>query len=384
MTSSTSTKISFTSATSDLLKKLQVVAGAIKYGSTLPILDNFLFALKNGNLELSATDLETSVSTALPVSAQQDGGIAMPAKMLLEILKSLPEQPLTFDIDTENNTIEIISNNGKYKLAGEPADDFPIIPQASEDIKTISLPASILARVITQSIFAVSNDELRPSMTGVYTKLDAEGLTFVATDAQKLVKLLRTDQTSATDEEKQDFIIPKKALSLLKNALPSDDTPISLSFDQSNAFFSFANTQLVCRLIDANFPNYEAVIPIDNPNAITINRKDFQNSLKRIAIFANKTTFQAMLDISEDNVTISAQDIDYASEAKEVLSCQFEGEPMKIAFNARFLIEMLNVITTDDIRFELSQPSKAGIMLPAIQHDDERVIMLVMPIMINV
>jgi DNA polymerase-3 subunit beta len=368
----------FSVSSSDLLKQLQIAGGAIGSNPVLPILEDFLFSVQDNHLTISATDLETSIITQIEVMSDGDGTVAVPAKILLDTLKELPQQPITFNVNTENYGIEITSAYGKYRLAGENGQDFPKIPEA-DSVDTIKLQASALSQSISKTLFATSNDELRPAMTGVYFQVDFNKLTFVATDAHKLVKYTFTEISS---EVSTSFIVPKKALNLLKGALPSGDD-VTLSFNKSNAFFSFANVQLICRLIDAKYPDYNAVIPVNNPNLLTMGRSDFMNSLKRIAIYANKTTNQVILNINDGSLTVSAQDLDFSNEATEQLTCTYEGEPLTIGFNAKFLIEMLNVLESDEVKMELSTPTKAGILLPAEPTDGEEILMLVMPVMLS-
>lgn len=368
----------FSISSSDLLKQLQIVSGAINSNPVLPILEDFLFTIKNNVLNIAATDLETSITTEIDVMSDSDGLVAIPAKILLDTLKALPQQPITFSVNEDNYSIEITSAYGKYKLAGENGADFPSIPSA-DDEATIAIPAAMLSQGINKTIFATSNDELRPAMTGVYFQIDENKLTFVATDAHKLVRYSFTDIKSDTATN---FIVPKKALNLLKNALPQNDE-VKISYNKANAFFSFGNVNMVCRLIDARYPDYNAVIPIDNPNKFTVNRSDFQNSLKRIAIYANKTTNQVILNINDKSLTVSAQDLDFSNEATEQLTCSFNGDPLTIGFNAKFLVEMLNVMEGDEIRMELSTPTRAGIIKPTEEVDGEDILMLVMPVMLS-
>lgn len=368
----------FSVSSSELLKKLQIAGGAIGSNPVLPILEDFLFTIANNQLTIAATDLETSIITSIEVMADTDGQVAVPAKILLETLKALPQQPITFSVNEENFSIEITSAYGKYKLAGENGQDFPQIPEP-DSVDTVKLAAPALAQGITKTLFATSNDELRPAMTGVYFQVDFNKLTLVATDAHKLVKYTLSDLSG---EVATSFIVPKKALNLLKTALPPGDET-SLSFNKANAFFSFGETNLVCRLIDARYPDYNAVIPVDNPNTLTMNRADFQNSLKRIAIYANKTTNQVILNINDGSLTISAQDLDFSNEATEQLPCTFDGEPLTIGFNAKFLIEMLGVLESDEIKIELSTSTRAGILLPTEEVEGEDILMLVMPVMLS-
>lgn len=369
----------FSVSSSDLLKQLQIAGGAIGSNPVLPILEDFLFTIQDNKLLIAATDLETSISTELDVMSDSDGSIAVPAKILMDTLKALPQQPITFSVNEDNFSIEITSAYGKYKLAGENSDDFPSIPQSEADT-FITIPSHTLAQGINKTLFATSNDELRPAMTGVYFQVDNDKLTFVATDAHKLVRYSFTDVKSA---EATSFIVPKKALNLLKNALPQNDE-VRISYNKSNAFFNFPNVNLVCRLIDARYPDYNAVIPIDNPNKVTVVRTDFQNSLKRIAIYANKTTNQVVLNINDKSLTISAQDLDFSNEATEQLACSYDGTgTMTIGFNAKFLVEMLGVMEGDDIQIELSTPTRAGIMRPVEPIAGEDILMLVMPVMLS-
>jgi DNA polymerase-3 subunit beta len=369
----------FIVSTTTLLKSLQMISGVINSSSVLPILEDFLFEIKGGKLSVFATDLETSMSTELKVEAKDNGRIAIPARILLDTLKTLPEQPLTFKVDEKTFGIEITSETGRYKLSGESPDDFPKIPQP-EAVTEINIPASALSNAISQTLFAVSSDDLRPAMTGVLFQVSPDGMTFVSTDAHKLVKLGRTDVKVAKAAQ---FIVPKKALSLLKSALPSDESGVNVSYNKSNAFFTFENTKLICRLIDANYPDYNAVIPQNNPNKLSISRLEFQNALRRISIYSNKTTYQVVLSIAGSELKISAQDLDFSNEANERLTCSYEGGDMEIAFNARFLIEMLGVLSSGDIEIELSTPTRAGVLRPVEKGDNEDLLMLVMPVMIN-
>lgn len=368
----------FSVSSSELLRQMQIASGAISASPVLPILDDFLFSIKKNQLTIAATDLETSITNKLEVMSDGDGSVAIPAKILLDTLKALPDQPITIAVDDETYGITITSAYGKYRLAGENGQDYPRIPE-SDRVDTVIIPAATLTKAIGKTLFATSGDELRPAMTGVYVTLDFNKLTFVATDAHKLV---RYNFTSISSEVATSFIIPKKALNLLKNALPSDGN-VTMSFDKANAFFTFGETHLVCRLIDARYPDYNAVIPVGNPNLLTIKRTDLQSSLKRIAIYANKTTNQVILDISQNSLTVSAQDLDFSNEAAEQLSCSYIGNPLTIGFNAKFLVEMLGVLESEEVKLELSTPSRAGILLPVEETEGEEVLMLVMPVMLS-
>jgi DNA polymerase-3 subunit beta len=369
----------FIVSTSTLLKHLQAVSGALSNSAVLPILENFLFEIKDSSLTISATDLQTSMTTSLAVESKEGGKIAVPSKILLDTLKTLPEQPIAFSVDDKTFAIEISAGDGKYRLSGENGDDFPKIPVV-DNASSVNLPASVLGEAINKTLFAVSNDELRPAMTGVFCQLSPQNVTFVATDAHKLVRYRRND---ARAESATSFILPKKALNLLKSSLPSDDINVSIEYNSTSAFFKFANINLICRLIDERYPDYEAVIPQNNPNKLTLDRSLFLNCLKRVVIFANKTTHQVRLKITGSELNISSEDIDFANEAHERIGCQFDGEDMEIGFNAKFLIEMLNNLSGEEITIEMSTPNRAGILFPSIKDSDEDILMLVMPVMLN-
>lgn len=369
----------FIVSTSTLLKQLQAVNGASSSSTVLPILENFLFEIKEGILTISATDLQTSMTTSLAVESKEEGKIAIPSKILLETLKTLPDQPIAFTVDDNTFAIEISAGDGKYKLSGENGEDFPKIPVV-ENASSVNLPASVLAEAINKTIFAVSNDELRPAMTGVYCQLTPQHLTFVSTDAHKLVRYRRMD---AKSDSAASFILPKKALTLLKSSLPTDDVNVSVEYNSTSAFFKFGNINLICRLIDERYPDYEAVIPQNNTNKLTLDRALFLNSLRRVVIFANKTTHQVRLKITGSELNISSEDIDFSNEAHERLSCQYEGDDMEIGFNARFLIEMLNNLSGEEVSIEMSTPNRAGLLFPQTNDENENVLMLVMPVMLN-
>ncbi len=369
----------FSVSSSELLRRLQIAGGAIASNSVLPILEDFLFTIASNKLQIAASDLEISITTELEVMADTDGAVAVPAKILLETLKALPQQPITFTVDMDTYGIEITSAYGKYKLAGSNPDDFPKIPVPDPEDDKLAVSALSLSRGVSKTIFAASNDELRPAMTGVYFQVDFSKLILVATDAHKLVKYTFQDVSS---EVSTSFIVPKKALNLLKGILPEKDE-VRLSFNPSNAFFSFGDTELVCRLIDHRYPDYNAVIPVDNPNTLTLGRADFQNSLRRIAIYANKTTNQVILNINEGSLTISAQDLDFSNEATEQLACTYDGDPLNIGFNAKFLVEMLGVLESEEVKMELSTSTRAGILLPVEESEGEEILMLVMPVMLS-
>lgn len=362
-----------------LLKQLSNINGVITTNPVVPILENFLFEIDKSNLKVTASDLQTSMITEINVESKEKGSIAVPARILLDTLKNLPDQPVTFSIDSTSYAIEISSDNGRYKLAGENATDFPKVPAVSNDFSA-HISSEVLAKAVNNTIFATSSDELRPAMTGVYVNLGEKNTTFVATDGHRLVRYRRTDIKS---ENGSTIIIPRKALNLLKSTLPTENTDVTIDFNASNAFFNFGNIRMICRLIDERFPDYENVIPSSNPIKMTISRTDLLGSLKRISIYANKTTHQVRLKITGSELQVSAEDLDFSNEANERLSCEHEGEDIEIGFNARFLIEMLSNLDADQIRLNMSAPNKAGVINPAEKDKSEDILMLVMPVMLN-
>jgi DNA polymerase III subunit beta len=358
----------FEASSGELLRQLNIASGAISANPILPIMEDYLFTIKDNILSIRSTNLETTISTQVAVTADQDGSIAVPAKILLDTIKALPEQPVTFEVNDDYG-ITIRSAFGKYNLSGDNPDDFPDTPK-EEDVETIVVNSRKIQKGIVNTIFATSNDELRPAMTGVL---------FVATDAHKLVKYTLGNINS---DITRSLVVPKKGLLLVKNALV-EDTDVNISFNKTNIFFSFDNTRIICRLIDAKYPEYNAVIPVDNPYEAIINRKDFLNSLRRISIYANKSTNQVVLNLTDLSLTVSAQDLDFSNEATEQMNCTFNGEPMTIGYNGKFLGEMLNVLECDEIKLQVSTPNRAGIIVPTEEDAGEQLLMLVMPVMMG-
>lgn len=363
-----------------LLKNLQLISGVINPSNTLPILDDFLFELDEKTLKITASDLETTMTVSIDLEKAEDPGVVtIPAKILLDTLKTFAEQPLTISIDNDSVAIEISAGDGKFKLSGHKSDEFPSTP-VIEDATTVTLKGEVLKSAFNKTLFATGNDELRPVMSGVFCELAPEDLTFVATDAHKLVRYKRKDASAGSVAS---FILPKKPLNQLKNVLP-EDSDVVIEYDQTNAFFSYDNVNMICRLIDGKYPNYEAVIPKDNPNVLTIERGPLINSIRRVALYANQSTNQVRLKISGKELTLSAEDIDYANEAKERLTCSYEGEDMEIGFNSKFLTDMLVNLDSNEVRLEMSAPNRAGILIPIDGNEDKvDLLMLVMPVMLN-
>lgn len=370
--------MNFTITTSELLSKLQVSGGAIGSNPSMPILEDFLFTLEGDHLTVTASNLETTIVTKAEPSSSDSGQVTIPAKTLIDTLKALPDQPIKFAINDDNQAVEITSSFGKYKLIGRDPSEFPQIPNA-EDADSFVIPAAVLKSAMSRTAFATSNDELRQAMMGVFFDISEGQVTFVATDAHKLVRYTVRGMDS---KKAGSFIVPKKSLSLLNSALLNEGD-VTVSYNNKNAFFEYGDTAVTCRLIDARYPDYNAVIPTDNPLELVVNRKDLLSSLKRLAIYANKTTNQVIFNIQEDGLTISSEDLDFSNEAKEQLVCSFNGDPLTMGFNAKFFIEMLNILGTEEVHFHLSEPNRAGILVPSNNSDEEELIMLVMPVMMG-
>lgn len=368
----------FIVSSSQLLKQLQHIAGVINANTVLPILEDFLFEIDSNKLTVVATDLETVMRIKMDIEAREPGKVCIPAKILMDSLKNIPDQPLTFTID-KNFGVEITSDNGKYKVMGENPDNFPKEP-AADDTTSFTMPATALVTAINKTLFAVSNDDLRPAMTGVFFELNKDFIQFVATDAHRLVRYKRTDVSCPRQDS---FIVPRKPLNLLKSALPDNEDEITINYNSNHLFVKHGTTQMSCRLIDARFPDYKVVIPADNPYKLIVSKPQFQSALRRVSVFSNKSTNQVALNISGSELQLAAQDIDFSFEGNERMKCQYDGEDLTIAFNARFLIEMLNAADGDEVRIELSTPTKAGILRPTDGDENEDLLMLVMPLMLN-
>jgi len=350
----------FVASSSTLLQHLLTVNGAIMSKPIIPILENFLFEVKGGELHIYSTDLETSMTTILPVDAKEDMRVAVPSKMVIDTLRSLPEQQVTFDVDGSSFGIDISNDHGRYKMAGQDGADYPNLPERSGD-GSFTVPANILLKAVSKTLFAAGVDELRVNLTGLFVEMKESTVNFVATDANKLVRYTRKDIQPGVN----------------------DETPVVVDYNSTNVFFNFGETQLICRLLDEKYPDYNAVIPTNNDNHLNINRMDFLSAISRISIFASKTTHQVRLKIAGSELTLSAEDIEMANEAVENLPCEYNGEDMEIGFNARFLKEMLSTLDGDTVQLQLSQPNRAGLLVPVEQGDSEDITMLIMPMMLN-
>ncbi len=373
--------MNFIVSSAALSRQLSRIAGAIPSRSVLPIIENFLFEIDQNSLTVSTTNLETSMQTKLTIESRGEAiKVAIPARILQDILKALPEQPITFLIDEENFGVEISSENGKYKISGENGEDFPSIPQPM-DTDAINIPQHAMLKAVGKTLFAASTDEDKAALNGIYFDLGEHGATFVATDAHRLVRYRRVD---VTVDNPTSFIVPQKALNLLKGSLdPNANKDITIHYNENNAFFRSDDLLLVCRLIDQKYPDYENVIPVDNPNKLFISRQDLLGTLRRVNIFANRSTHQVRFTVKGSELTISAEDPDFANEAKESLKCTYEGQDIEIGFNASLLIDVISNVDTEEVTIELSEPNRAGIIFPNLQEEGENILMLIMPIMLN-
>jgi DNA polymerase-3 subunit beta len=373
----------FVVSSTELLSHLAAISKVINSKNTLPILDNYLFLLEDNRLTVTASDLESTLITSLELdNTSGTGAIAVPAKLMNETLKEFPEQPLTFQIDPETFAIDIFSQNGKFSIVGQNGEDFPQQPMLNESVaSTINVNHGVLLSGINKTLFATADDELRPVMNGIFIEISTEDMKFVASDAHKLVRYKRFD---AKAEKDASFILPKKPAALLKSLLPKEDFDVKLEFDDKNAFFTLSNYKLICRLVEGNYPSYNSVIPQNNPNKLIIDRVEFYNTVRRVSVFSNQASNLIRLKLTENQLVVSAQDIDFSISAVERLSCQYEGEDMEIGFKSTFLQEILSNLSATDVKVELSDPTRAGLLLPADnENEEENVLMLLMPMMIN-
>ncbi|MCZ4693922.1 DNA polymerase III subunit beta [Ancylomarina euxinus] len=374
----------FVVSSTEILGHIQAISRVISNKNTLPILDNFLFELKNGELIATASDLETTLITTIPLDASEgEGVIALPAKILTDTLKEFPEQPLTFEVDPQTLAVKLSTENGKFSIPGQNGDDYPKNPEKEQDnIVNITVASEVLLKGVNKTLFATADDELRPVMNGIFIELNNNDLTFVASDAHKLVRYKRLDGRS---EVESSFILPKKPASLLRNILPKEVNPVLVEFDDKNAFFTLSNYKLICRLVEGKYPSYGSVIPMNNPFKLTIDRVELYNTLKRVSVFSNPASNLIKFELSNNELVVSAQDIDFSISAREKLMCQYEGEALEIGFKSVFLLEILQNISSANVVVALSDPTRAGLFLPYDNDNaDEDVLMLLMPMMINV
>lgn len=366
----------FSVSSGELVKSLSAVVGAVPNKATMPILETVLFECEDGKVKLCATDLEVSIVEYVDADIINEGSVAAPARRLLETLRQLPDIPVLFEVDEKGN-VKFKTDKGNYKLAGEKAADFPAIPSL-EDGQLIKTSTESLTRAIQKTSFAVSNDDLRPAMMGVYFQIGTEESKIAATDGHRLVRLIKRNLTAA---KPVNFIVPQKALNLVIKALDGLDCELTIS--REHARFRSGNTMVITRLINETYPNYESVIPRENDKELKVNRDQMLATVKRVSIFSSSTTRQIRLQLRSDELIIAAEDIDMSSEAKESIACEYSSEDMEIGFNARYLSDVLGNIDDPEVLFEFSTPNRAGIVRPSVQDEDEDMLMLVMPVMLN-
>jgi len=373
----------FVVSSTELLGHLQAISRVISSKNTLPILDNFLFNVSGNDLEITASDLESTLITRMRLdNITGSGTIALPARILLDTLKEFSEQPLTFDVNPETLAVVINSENGRFSIVGQNGIDFPVLPVIKKEKRfSFNIAADILLSGISRTLFATADDELRPVMGGILVEASPEKLTFVASDAHKLVRYQRSD---AKADDTASFILPKKPASLLKNILPKESGVVSVEFDDRNAFFNLSDYKVVCRLVEGNYPNYNSVIPKNNPRKVRIDRLELYNILRRVSVFSNQASNLVKLQFTPNQITVSAQDVDFSISAYERHKCLYEGDEMEIGFKSVFLLEILSNITSQDVIIELADPTRAGLFLPSeTSNEEEDLLMLLMPMMIN-
>ena len=375
----------FIVSSTELLSHLQAISRVINNKNSLPILDNFLLHLEGKTLTMTASDIETTLITSMEVeTAEGNGKVAVASRLLLDTLREFSEQPLTFSINDSNLALVISSANGSYNFIGQNGDEYPRMPQLTDDARTLSMPVATLSSGISKTLFCTADDELRPVMNGIFFDIATGQLTLVATDAHKLVRYKTTNSTTTlTEEETANFILPKKPATMLKNILPKESGEVEIRFDSKNAHFKLQNYTMICRQVEGRFPNYNGVIPKNNPHKIIIDRVTLLNALKRVSVFANQASNLVKLAINGNSIHISAQDIDFSISAEETIACQFEGEAIKIGFKSSFLIEILGNINASDVVMELSDASRAGLILPFENEENEEILMLLMPMLLN-
>lgn len=370
----------FIVSSTGLFSHLQAISRVINSKNSLPILDCFLLELTDGTLSITASDSETTLTTSIETNGcDGDGRLAINSKTILDALKEIPEQPLTFEIN-ENNEVIVKYQNGKYSLMGQNADEYPQTTGLGSNAVHVTLDAQILTNGITRALFATADDELRPVMNGVYFDITTEDITFVASDGHKLV---RNKNFKSHGNEKAAFILPKKPATLLKNLLPKEMGDVQIDFDDRNAVFTLENYSMTCRLIEGRYPNYNSVIPSDNPFKATIDRAAFISALKRVSVFSSAASSLIKLSLEMNSIQISGQDIDFSTSAEETLMCQYDGNPLSIGFKSTFLIDILNNMSSQEVVLELKDAARAGVIVPIEQNEEEDLLMLLMPMMLN-
>ena len=371
----------FIVSSTGLYSHLQAVSRVINSKNSLPILDCVLMEVKEGKITLTASDSESTLSTSFEVNdSDGEGRFAVSAKKFLDSLKEIPEQPITFDVNTSSMEITIYYQHGKYSLVGQNAEDFPLAPGLGESAIHVEMETKILLNGINRTLFATADDELRPVMNGIYMDMTTTDITFVASDGHRLV---REKSTAAQAPAKAAFILPKKPANILKALVTKSEDKMTIDFDEKNAIIVFNEYKLICRLIEGRYPNYNSVIPQNNPNKVRIDRQTLTSALRRVSVFSSQASSLIKLHLDNNLVQISAQDIDFSTSAEEKLNCEYSGNPMSIGFKSTFLIDILNNLASDEVIIELADPSRAGVILPSEQEENDDVLMLLMPMMLN-
>jgi DNA polymerase-3 subunit beta len=368
----------FSVPVAELQKHFANVGSVIPTRSTLPILENFLFEVSGNKLKIVATDLDTAMSVSVTVKGMKDGKMAVPAKRLMDTVRALPPGNITFAGDGAANKLSLVTENGEYKLTGEPSDNFPTVPEVKGETE-FPVNYDVLRRLVNTTIFAVSNDELRPAMTGIYFQMNGKEVRAVSTDGHRLIRIIHTG--IATGKVKRDIIVPAKAMQSVAKSVSDGECRVAL--DEKHALFTFGTTSITTRLIEEKYPNYESVIPGDNNKELRLNTAEFLASIRRTSLYASSATHQVRLSLSKNSLVVSAEDADFGSEAKETVKCEYAADAMEIGFNAGYLVDVMNHIETEEAVIQLSNPTRAIIVSPGTQKDDESIIMLVMPVRLS-
>jgi len=368
----------FTANSTELQRTLIKIGGVIPSKSALQILEHILFDLSKNTLTLTGSDMSVSLTISQQVNGFEDGNIALPAKLLLDTMKSLADTQITFHADTSVSKVRISTDNGEYSMTGMGAKEYPVNTAFQEESHTL-LHSLTLRRIIQHTLFAVSVDELRPAMMGVLLQFNGQDLRAVATDGHRLVKYsLRGEQTASL---KKEVVIPAKSLAVLSKVL--EDKECKVTFSQQHIRFAFGETHIESRLIEEKYPNYQAVIPAENEKTIGVKREELIAAARRVALYANPSTRMVRLDIGKDTIQLRAHDPEFGWEANEKVNCSYTGDELAIGFNSQYLIDILSHLETEEVVFKLSSPTKAGLVTPSPGNEQEEVIMLVMPVRLN-
>lgn len=371
----------FIVSSTGLFSRLQAISRVINSKNSLPILDCFLMELNENGLSITASDSETTLTTSMEANEVEGfGRFAVSSKTILDALKEIPEQPIAFEVNMDTWEIQVRYLNGKFNLMGRNADEYPETPALREEAVSLSIAANVLATGINRSIFATADDELHPVLNGIFFDITTEDITFAASDGYKLV---RNKTFAAKGDEKAAFILPKKPATLLKNLLPKEQGDVQIAFDGRNAIITLEGYVLTCRLIEGRYPNYNSVIPQNNPHKVIVDRNAFISALKRVSVFSSAAASLIKLHLENNTIQVSAQDIDFSTSAEETLMCQYDGSPLSIGFKPTFLVEIMNNIATQEVMMELADPSRGGVILPTEQEENEDLLMLLMPMMLN-